>query len=182
MEHFEPKRQGLAEQLQRTRLFRYLSEEQVHRVTASADFLRYDAEERIIEEHSVDDALYVVLRGTVSVRVREQEREVYICTLGSGEVFGEAGVFLNMKRTASVMANDEGASVMRIRRSAFMKAIEDNPKAGIKVLLTMIYSLMQKLREVNLELAFERREDASQESIDAMIEEMMPAETKDILE
>lgn len=174
-------REKLVPQLRKTRLFRYLTEEQIGRVTENARFYSFNDEERVIEENSTDDALYVVLKGFVVVRVRGTDEDVYICTLGAGEIFGEAGVFINVKRTASVVVQDS-ATLMRIDRRSFMRALNDNPQAGIKILLMMVYSLLRKLREVNAELAFERRGDEDQANVDAMIEEMMPTDAKDVLD
>lgn len=171
----------LAEQLKKTRLFKYLNTEQIQRVTENAEFYAYGADERVIEENSMDEALYVVLKGSVVVQVAGSADDVYICTLGPGEVFGEAGVFINVKRTASVVVTDS-ATLMRIDRRSFMHALNDNPQAGIKILLMMVYSLLRKLREVNAELAFERRGDEYQENVDALIEEMMPSDAKDVLD
>jgi len=45
----------------------------------------------------------------------------------------------------------------------------------------IIYGLLTRLRSANEELAYERRGDASQDEIDAMIAELIPAETLEML-
>ncbi len=106
------KRDGLAEKLKRARIFRYLSIDAIEDLLDHSDFVRYEEGERIIEEGDVDDHLFVIIEKTVSVMVYEHEKseDVYICTLGAGDVVGEASIFADFKRTASVVANDAAPS------------------------------------------------------------------------
>ncbi len=168
------KREGLADKLQKARIFRYFTIEAIDELLDNSDFVRYEEHERLIEEGEVDDHLFVIIEKSVSVMVheKEQSKEVYICTLGAGDVVGEASIFADFKRTASVVANDT-LTMVRIRRPDFINALRKNPQSGLKILFMMIHSLLTKLREVNLELAFERRDNASQESVDDMIDQLL---------
>ncbi len=181
MREVTPDRRTVIERLAKSRLFKHLSEQQIERIANRADFLHYERGERIIDEHSVDDSLYVILNGNVSVHVKRDERDVYITTLGPADIFGESGVFVNLQRTASVYSTD-GTTLLRIRRASFMTALADDPRAGMKILLVMVYSLLRKLREVNVELAFERASEADQDSVDLLVEQMMPSDAREMLE
>lgn len=156
-----------------SRLFHYLSEPETIVLLGSCGQIVFDKDERIITERDPGDCLYLIVDGNVRVTVAEQDREVYICTLGAGEVFGEAGLFLNLKRTANVAAADDGTTVLRVQRPEFLRFIRAHPGAGIKVLFMIIYSLLAKLREANLELAFERREDIAQDDIDDLLKDFL---------
>jgi len=53
------------------------------------------------------------------------------------------------------------------------KFIKDYPRSGNKILMLIIYSLLKKLKEVNQELAYERKSDADQDDIDSIIQNFM---------
>ncbi|MCK7472030.1 MAG: hypothetical protein MZU95_15720 [Desulfomicrobium escambiense] len=76
---------------------------------------------------------------------------------------------MNLKRTANVAAADDGMTALRVKRADFMRFIREHPAAGIKVLFMIIYSLLAKLREANLELAHERKDDIAQDDIDDLL-------------
>ncbi|MCK5198011.1 MAG: cyclic nucleotide-binding domain-containing protein, partial [Spirochaetales bacterium] len=112
---------------------------------------------------------YAVVEGSVRVSALESEgKDVYICTIGDGEIFGEAGIFMNVKRTASVTSCTE-TIVFRIERTQMLKFLKENPVAGNKFFMVMIYGLLKKLKEVNRELAYERKTDIDQDDIDALV-------------
>lgn len=152
--------------------FRYLDGAELERLVDTATVCRYGAEEPITEEGGLDPYFFGILEGTVSVTVRENEgKDVYICSLGPGDVFGEAGIFLNVKRTATVTALGD-CVLLRLHRKDLSSFIKDQPSAGNKMLLVVIYGLLRKLRAANQELAFERKADMDQTDIDALIADM----------
>lgn len=158
----------LIPQLGKIQLFRYLPEESVRRLLDCSSFVECDDGERFITEHSVESNVYVILSGSCAVMVDREGQDAYVTTLGPGQVVGEAAIFANLPRTASVVS--KGASrLMCFERSAFLSVLRDEPEAGVRILFVMVHNLLGKLREVNLELAFERKDDASQDDVDALI-------------
>jgi len=131
----------------------------------------------IVAEGEISSYLYAVLDGSVRVTVKQTDEEgvikdVYICTIGKSETFGEAAVFMNVERTADVFANDP-VITMRIDRENLIRFIKSHPGAGIKILMIIIFSLLNKLKEANRELAFERKTVLAQNDIDALISDLM---------
>ncbi len=149
-------------------LFRYLNEKALSTLGEHVEFLHSSAEEPIVNEGEKSPYLFVVMEGSVNVSTGSGEKNVYLCCLGAGEVFGEAGVFLKMPRTATVTSADESV-VMQLHRDQFVEFVRRRPRAGNTVLLVMIHSLLRKLRDTNQELAFERKLDSGQDDVDAMI-------------
>lgn len=151
-------------------LFRYLDEKMLEGILEISGIESYDEQSRIIQEGETDPHFYVVLEGSVTVSVQEPSGEdVYICTIGEGDVFGEAGIFLKSKRTANVTAVSESV-LLKLHRERFLEFIKNQPAAGIRMLMIIIYSLLRKLREANQELAFERKADLNQDDIDSFID------------
>jgi CRP/FNR family transcriptional regulator, cyclic AMP receptor protein len=154
-------------------IFKYLKPGELATIFTISRFYRFEKDEKIIAKGGQSPDLYAVMEGTVNVVVPDAKSEsVFISSIGEGDVFGEAGIFLSVKRTADVVSADSSI-VLRIGRQDMITFIKKYPDAGIKILMLIIYSLLKKLKEANLELAFERKADISQGDIDAMVEDMM---------
>src|SRR6185369_15123060 len=143
-------------------LFRALSPEAQAQLYDAAEAQFFDGGETIVKEGERSPSFFAVLEGSVVVEVHQDGKDVYICTLGRGEVFGEAAMFLKSARTASVRAADPSV-VLQIERTLWMEFLRKQPREGNKALLAIVYGLLSKLRSANQELAFERRSDAAQE-------------------
>lgn len=154
-------------------IFKYLKPGEINKILAIARFLSFEKDEIIIKKGEIGPNLYAVIEGTVQVAVPEKDgKSVFISTIGQGDVFGEAGIFLSVKRTADVVSSDH-STILMISREDIITFIKTRPDAGIKILMLIIYSLLKKLKEANLELAFERKADINQSDIDSMVEQLM---------
>lgn len=159
--------------LKRSPLGTHLLEEELDAILQHASVYEFQPGESIIEEHEIDQNMYLILKGTVSVEVDNDGRAVYIASLGIGEIFGEAGLFSNTERTASISAQDT-VHLIQLNRQGFLKSINLKPKAAVKFMFMVIFGLLSKLRGVNEELAYERKDDANQNEIDALLSEITP--------
>ncbi len=139
-----------------------------------AQILAFEAGEKIVEFGDLSPSFFVVMTGTVHVTRQTDGHAVYIDSLGEGTAFGEAAMFLKAPRTADVSAAD-ACVVVKLTRFDLMDFLRDFPRDGNKVLLSLIYGLMLKLKSANTELVFERRSDATQGDVDALLAEMTPA-------
>lgn len=149
--------------------FSFMTDEERSWILSAAELREYGPEEPVIAQGTVDQSLYAVVSGSVKVSVKEPSgQEVYICTIGEGEVFGEAGLFMKVKRTANVTSCDT-SRLLYLDRRAMISFIRKNPVTGNKLLMVIIYSLLRKLREANQELAFERHTDVDQADIDSIV-------------
>ena len=155
---------------------RYLKKEELEEFMKVTDIISYEDKEIIIKEGEYSPFIFGVLKGSVAVTVSEidvnNKEEVYICTIGKGDVFGEAGIFMNVKRTANVVSTDK-TTIFSIHRTEFLKFIKVHPGIGIKILMLIIFSLLRKLKEANHELAFERKADIDQTDIDDLVDKIM---------
>ena len=148
-------------------------EKAVDNLIDSCSILSFDEEEPIIKQGDTDQSFFAVVEGSVTVSALESEgKDVYICTIGDGEIFGEAGIFMKVKRTASVTSSMK-TIVFKIDRTHMQKFIKENPSAGNKFFMVMIYGLLKKLKEANQELAYERKADVDQDDIDALVNDLL---------
>lgn len=164
--------ESLLPQLKKVHLFRYLSEAAVHRMLECSTFEDYEDGEYFIHEHQMESKVYVILEGTCAVMVKQAEKESYVAALGAGQVVGEAAIFAKQARTASVVAQGP-CRLMCFERGEFLKTLRDEPESGLRILYVMVHNLLGKLREVNLELAFERRDYGDQTDVDSLVDELL---------
>ena len=166
----------LLSKLKNSNIFKVLTDDELKYLITISQYIECGAEEEIIKEGEESPYLYVILTGTVSVIVKQKHKNkiknVYICTIGEGDVIGEAAIFSNLKRTANVIV-DKKLQALKLERKVFLHFIKKYPTAGIKILMLIIYSLLKKLKDVNHELAFERKASINQEDVDNVINEFL---------
>lgn len=138
-----------------------------------SEILSFDEGEIIIRQGEVNQSFYSIIQGNITVTVNnENGKDSYICSIGSGEVFGEAGMFLKVPRTANVVCSSLTQVVM-IPRKSILKLIHEFPENGNKFLMMIIFSLLRKLKGSNQELAFERKDDVQQDDIDVLVQDLL---------
>jgi CRP-like cAMP-binding protein len=148
--------------------FRFLEDAEALDLLEHSDALEFEEGEPVVEEGEVSPYLYGIAEGTVAVSLGSEGKEVYVNSLGAGEVFGEAGLFMSVPRTATVRAQCRTV-IVRIHRAQLAGFLKRYPVAGNKMLVVFIYGLLRKLRLADEELAYERKSDAVQEDVDAMV-------------
>lgn len=152
--------------------FKYFSDDAIRDLLSKSEVARYGEGETVIKEGEKSPYFFAVLDGVANVTVHDGAKEVFISAIGRGDVFGEAGIFLSVKRTANVVSASE-TLLVRIHRDNLLRFIQERPSEGVKFLMIIIYSLLKKLRDANQELAFERKSDVQQEDIDALVRSIM---------
>ena len=158
--------------LRKIALFKYFDDDAVNDFYARAEVHTFKEGETVIREGDTSPLLYAVLKGSVNVTAHDGGKRVFLSAMGEGAIFGEAGIFMNVKRTANVESATDTV-MLSIHRTQLMKFINERPAAGVKFLMIIVYTLLKKLRDTDMELAFERKEDASQDEIDSMVKEIM---------
>jgi CRP-like cAMP-binding protein len=157
--------------LRKVQVFRYLSDDALKEILKISDVINYKTDDKIISEGEHSQYFYAVLKGNVNVCVKQDDgKQVYLSTLEAGDVFGEAGMFMRVKRTADVVSVDNSA-LLRLDRKSLFDFLNRRPKSGVKMLLIIIYSLLKRLRDSSQELAFERKTNLAQKEIDQLIDD-----------
>ncbi len=156
--------------------FRFLSEEEIGKLLESAAIIRYAEGEVIVEEGEISPYFFGVIEGPLSVSVQDGSgKQVYVSALGPGDVFGEAGIFIKVKRTARVSAQSD-VVIVRFHRQDIVNFIRRYPEAGNKIMFVIVFGLLRKLRTMNQELAYERKSEMGQDDIDDIMEKFFAEE------
>ncbi len=145
----------LLSQINEIRAFSYFSDDERKIILGFIDVLEFTKGEKIINEGDIDPYFYGIIEGTVTVVKERHGKQAFISNIKKGEIFGEAAIFINLPRTANVVA-EEKLLVIRIERKDLLTFIKSHSQSGIKMLMLVIHSLLKKLKEANQDLAFER--------------------------
>lgn len=114
--------------------------------------IEYKAGETIVREGEDCDEIFIVLDG--SARVIKNDAAGHsniIATVGKGAIIGEMGIFLDLKRSATITA-DSPLTAIRLTNETFIRAIQDFPAIPLRLLR----SLSSKLHEINQKLVLAR--------------------------
>ena len=109
----------------------------------------YKAGEKIVEEGSRGDSMFVILSGRCEVvrATRKEEKEDIIDTLEEGQLIGEASLIDNSPRNATVRAANS-VEVLRLRREDLDRLKRSNPEAVLVLYETIIIQLASRFRSV----------------------------------
>ena len=158
--------------IKRVSIFRCLTDEELEDLLEFVNIVIFEEGSLIVTEGEVSPFFFSILEGTVHVSVKKDDRDdVYISALGEGDIFGEAGLFMKVARTANVTSDDQ-TTLLRMHRRDLFEFVRDHHTAGMKIFLLIIFSLLKKLKSAGQELAFERRELLGQEDIDKLVSEL----------
>lgn len=160
-------------------IFHYLTVDQKWKLLSICEVFEYEPGEVITTEGEIGACFYAILSGAVNITVNDAKtgKEVFIAATGAGDFFGEAGIFTDIKRTATVSAV-ETSEILHIPRENFFNYINAYSAAGVKILMLFVNSLLKKLYDSNKELAFVRRDVLDQTAIDHFLENLSNRENR----
>nr|CRH06418.1 Protein of unknown function. Containing a Acyl-CoA N-acyltransferases (Nat) domain [Candidatus Magnetococcus massalia] len=97
----------------------------------------FTAGETIIQAGDEGDLAYFIVDGTARVEIQHgDEAATTLAEMGPGELFGEIALLVDIKRTASVIAQTD-LEVMVMSRQQFLQSVERDPKEAIFMLKTL---------------------------------------------
>lgn len=151
-------------------IFSSLSEADRRLLASQLEEVEFKAGARIVNEDEPSDCLFIVKEGFVNVvRNANGKQDVFLTMLIAGDYFGEAALFENLSRTASVLAA-ENARLLKITKKSFDQFLQDNPLASNRVLYEMLRQVFVRLSQTSRDLQFVRSSNAtlSQGAIDKL--------------
>jgi MFS superfamily sulfate permease-like transporter len=108
----------------------------------------FAAGELVFREGDPGNELYVIARGTASVRRADGARSTRLVTFGAGTVFGEMALLDARPRSASVQA--DGELVCHVMpRAAFDEIVQRHQAIAVKLLTSLAQELGRRLRFTN---------------------------------
>lgn len=139
------------ELLQKTPLFRRLSFDETNRLAGIMEAHDVPAGQTVIEENALGDALWIILKGEVSVSREGKKGEERLGTLGAGELFGEMSLVDDLLTSARITATAP-CRLLKIPRRRFEMLIQSDEALALKVYRAFCQTLSERLRRANAQL------------------------------
>lgn len=144
---------SLEQFLKTVRIFENLTEEELSHLVPLFEVRNAKNKERVISEGEISDLFYVIRSGHLNVT--KGAKESFITVLGPKDYFGEASLFHNVRRTASVVASDD-VQLLHLPRDQFQQYLLTYPMAANRILFQMLKEVFLRLEETSNELLLER--------------------------
>jgi CRP-like cAMP-binding protein len=158
----------LDELLKDVLIFQNFNNNELDDLVKICSFYEYDVDEVIVSQDEVSTYFFAILEGLVDVRIKSEDGEyIPVSEVKNGDIFGEAAIFMDVKRTAQIITKEK-AKVARITRDDLIEFINQQPKAGVKMLAYIIFSLLHKLKRANRELVFEKESSITADDLDRL--------------
>ncbi|MDJ0841714.1 MAG: cyclic nucleotide-binding domain-containing protein [Acidobacteriota bacterium] len=115
----------------------------------NGEVVKYEKGAIVSREGDPSDHVYIIIDGSALVRKTDHlGNQVKIATIESGGLFGEMGVFLDMRRSATIVAQTP-MTAARFTNENFINALPRTPDLTVKLLR----SLTEKVNKVNWRVA-----------------------------
>jgi len=120
--------------LRKVPLFQNLKPEELKIISLAMENFIYDKDEIILHEGDEGDEAFVIYSGKAEVYKKSPEgKELYLNSLGPGDIFGELAIFGEGFRSASVRAVTE-ILVGSITKDKLFEIIREFPDIAIELL------------------------------------------------
>ncbi len=118
-----------------------LSKPEVQALFEQGEFLRCSKGQQLIGEGQGTRTVYLLIEGSAVVR----KQGLPIATLAEGEMFGEAALLLESKRSADVVASSESALLVALSERTLHRLIESHSQLAAKFLWNLARSLALRM-------------------------------------
>lgn len=114
--------------------FRNLSHNDLEAIAHVCHWHRYEAGEEIVRYHADSNSVFFITQGEMRVTFYSMSgKEVILCYLPAGEIFGELTAIDGQSRSATVVA-ETSSLVASISSSAFQELIFNNRQIALAIL------------------------------------------------
>jgi predicted GNAT family N-acyltransferase len=125
----------------RHQIFDDLSAEETQVLLTKGHLIECSMGELIIKKGATSTGMFIIMSGTVEVRVEGK----VLATLGKGEVLGEMAFLLGSPRSADVYAASDGVRILSTDEKTMRQLVDTEPGAAAQFLLNLSKSLCLRL-------------------------------------
>jgi twitching motility protein PilT len=138
-------------------LFQALKEDHFEQILKISEVVRFGAEEVMVQEGADAEAFYVIVDGEAVIRLSSPAGDaVDIGRIPAGATFGEIGLLLGQKRSASVVALED-LTALKFSQKAFDTMFQKIPKFGVGLSQGLAHRLDQVSGQIPLPHYDERK-------------------------
>ena len=132
---------------------------------------------QLFSQGEIGEEMYVVLHGSISIFLENDESRTDLVRLEKGNTFGEMGLFRNAERSASAEAYEK-TRLLVINRDCLEPLKKRHPKIASKLFLNLANNLQSSLKETNERLLAQK--DFNLSSLEAKLLEDDKLEQKEM--
>lgn len=115
-------------------------------------FLRPESGDVLIQEGTAQEALFVILEGTLHVVESYGERPILLAAFGVGDSIGEINLFDPAMASATAIMRTSGL-VWALSRDELEAFLDADPAAGVSVMRGLLRQVARRIRSMNEKLA-----------------------------
>ncbi len=134
--------------LKRSDLCKGFSDQEILELKQSFEFLEVSPGHILFEKGDLADALYIICKGDVEIRISENGHEEAIAKLSENAVLGEMGVLTDQVRCATAVAV-HSVIVLKIMRSTLERLLSGGKLVAFKLVYQIAKILSVRLRQMD---------------------------------
>jgi len=134
--------------LRRLKILAGMTEEQLERFLDFVEVLRVPGWATIVKQGDHGDAMYLVVEGELSVRLKSAGAETILAKLSMGDFFGDISLFDHGPRSADVIA-DASSVLLKISAASFAELGRTAPELATPFLMAIGRTLTARIRAGN---------------------------------
>ncbi len=139
-------------------IFKELTGDDVKKIQANCQRLKFKEADILIKEGQINSALYIIVHGQAEVCLPEQSGEikykrptkVKLAIENEGDFFGEYSFIDSKPASASVIATQDG-ELIKITKHNLDNILRSNDRIAKTVYLNILKILVERLRHINRE-------------------------------
>ena len=139
------------ERIQDSFLFKDLTFEETRTLAGICAIEERQSGDIIIEENSIGQALYLIIKGNVRVFKGYGLDEKELAVLNPGEIFGEMSLIEDTITSTSVTAMGE-TELLKIDKHSLERLMDQDMRFAAKIYRSFCITLSERLRKANLKL------------------------------
>ncbi len=129
------------ETLRNIPLFADLPTARLKLIAYTAEVVRFEPGEVIVQQGDPADAVYIIAEGEAEVWLADADgHTIRLGTMGRHTLFGETAVLCQSGRTATVRARDQVVT-FKISANVFLDLVRQSPEIGIQVMTVLAQRL-----------------------------------------
>jgi len=134
--------------LRRLKILAGMSDEQLDRFLGFVEIMRVPNWATIVKQGDRGDAMYLVVEGELSVRLKVSGAETILAKLCMGDFFGDISLFDEGPRSADVIA-DKSSVLLKISSASFAELARTAPDLATPFLMAIGRTLTARIRAGN---------------------------------
>ncbi|GMV41350.1 MAG: hypothetical protein AMXMBFR64_30660 [Myxococcales bacterium] len=132
-------------------LLAQLTEEDRELILRAAEPIRFEAGQVLIEQGQSLSVLFLVLEGTLAVRIAREQVAIDVGLLGPGDIAGELS-FVSWEPASATVAAVEPGAALRIDFDWMQAFGANHPETGVRFFQSLALVLAQRVRQANARL------------------------------